>query len=224
MSKSIGNVINAKWMIDRFGIDPVRFFLLLRARLDSDADYRECDLNKANLELADTLGNLLARCTGSKLVPDGCVPSFVRTHLTQEDQDIISLVQKLPERVYDFFNSMNFSAGIHKIFEILHNLNSYFTLSAPWVLRKTDPIRSNNVIYICMECLRIVGILLQPVIPGSMIQLLNTFSIPYQERLYKYSNQFGLLESGTLLRIPVSDVKTKDNKPIRRSIVLFPKA
>jgi methionyl-tRNA synthetase len=117
MSKSLGNVVSPTTILDQWGVDPVRYFFLRDGSLSNDADFSETNVSVRYVsELADTLGNLLSRCTGQSLLPNRKVKS-INDHqhlLNNEDQQMIDKLNSLASNVSVQYNNYEFNKGKKK--------------------------------------------------------------------------------------------------------------
>lgn len=181
MSKSLGNVVTPNEIIGKYGLDPVRYFLLRDGGMVDDGDFsHETLVSKLNNDLADTLGNLFARLTAPSLNPAGLVPAC--GDLTADDQAFVDRMQRLPDRVSEHYTNVEFGPGISAIFEILYDANKYLQDNEPWKLRKTDPRRCETVLYVALEAARLSALLLQPIMPRSAAKMLDMLGVAADER------------------------------------------
>jgi methionyl-tRNA synthetase len=157
MSKSLGNVVDAGELLDRFGIDSVRYFLLKEGGLVDDGDFSELKLsNRLKGELADTFGNLVSRVLNGKTLLERIryeLPSFSETLLdgdsaaaaaaaaaadvittTSDHARLAHQLESLVNSVGVHFEQCDFPRGIETIFAALHETNAYFTRHEPWKL------------------------------------------------------------------------------------------
>lgn len=173
MSKSVGNVLDPADLVETFGVDPLRYFLLREVTFGQDGSYSaEAITARINSDLANDLGNLAQRSLSMVAKNlQGQVPQPGR--FTDEDEAMLGAAAGLYERVRADFEELAFSHALEKIWKVVAEANRYFTAMEPWKLRKTDPERMATVLYVTLEVLRTVGILVQPVMPGSMSQLLD---------------------------------------------------
>lgn len=191
ISKSLGNVIDPIELVDQYGVDQTRFFLMSEVSFGSDGDFsHEKMIQKCNTNLANELGNLCQRVL--TLVFKNCgkaVPTNIGSY-TQDDEALLSSARSLYDRAS---NEISIQA-IHKYADVMISMvweaNQYIDKMEPWVLRKTDPDRMSTVLYVLMEVLRRVGILYQPLIPMAANSMLDQLTIPKEER------SFGHLETG----------------------------
>jgi methionyl-tRNA synthetase len=186
MSKSLGNVIDPFDLCSKFQSDGVRYCLLREDILSQDANFNEYKMKKyLNAELANTLGNLLNRVTSSTINPTQIYPS----HSSSSSSSAIELIEhcsNLSSRVQTAYDSYEFYHGIIAIMDVLRACNVYVQHEQPWILAKSsrdiDQQRLQTLIYLTLECLRISGILLQPIIPTIAKQLLDILAIESNRR------------------------------------------
>jgi methionyl-tRNA synthetase len=189
MSKSLGNVISPGYLVEEFGIEKARYFLLKAGSLLNDADFRAADVNAVfYADLADKLGNLFSRSASKSILSDGKCPCIDPQSQSYAFLDLafISSLNQLSSLVDQEFSNLRFGSGIQCIINCIIRANQIFDLNAPWKLRKSsNPVhilQLNATIFMCLECLRICGILLQPVLPTSMATLLDRLGVSKQHR------------------------------------------
>lgn len=183
MSKSLGNVIDPLDLHTKFQSDGVRYCLLREDILSQDANFNEYKMTKyLNAELANTLGNLLNRVISSTINPSQTYPSPV----SALPKELVDQTNQLQSRVRTAYNSFEFYHGIIAIMDVLRACNAYVQHEQPWILAKSstnqDKQRLRNLIFVTLECLRIGGILLQPIVPQISKQLLDILNIPLTHR------------------------------------------
>jgi methionyl-tRNA synthetase len=200
MSKSVGNFIDPRPLVDEFGVDPVRFFLLREVPFGGDGDFsRKALISRLNVELANDLGNLAQR-TLSFIAKNagGVVPA--RGALHEADHEMIAIVDALPGKLRDAIERLAFNEALEDIWKLIRAANAYIDHQAPWALRKTDLSRMNTVLRVLLDAIRTVGFLLQPFMPASMAKLLDQLGVPADVR------QFAALETplpdGAALPVP----------------------
>lgn len=169
-----------------FQSDGVRYCLLREDVLSQDANFNEYKMKKyLNAELANTLGNLFNRVTSSSINPKRIYPSSV-CYSSAVIVDLIEQLQKVARRVTDFYEIYEFYHGIIAIMDVLRTCNAYVQHEQPWLLAKSsrdiDQQRLQTLIYLTFECLRISGILLQPVVPEISQRLLDLLAVDPNER------------------------------------------
>ena len=177
MSKSVGNVIDPEALVDTFGVDQVRYFLLREVPFGQDGNYTEEGMiTRINTDLANELGNLAQRSL-SMVAKNlgGVVPD--PGELTGADTDLLATADGLLERVRAAFDRQAMHLALEAIWLMLGEANKYFSAQQPWVLRKSesegDQARFRTVLYITCEVVRIAALLVQPVMPESAGKLLD---------------------------------------------------
>lgn len=193
MSKSKNNVVNPFEKIREYSPSGLRYFLLREGVPHSNGNYIEMSVrNLLNAELANTLGNLLNRCTAKAVNPGNIFPVFNRRHFNLQlrgSDDLVKLTDRLTslaDEVGKHYADFNFYKGIDLIVSTLTLANKYFTDCKPWELKnENDKLILKCVIHITMETLRICGIGLQPVIPDIADKLLNKLGVAKSNRFWR---------------------------------------
>ena len=179
MSKSVGNVVDPANLVDAFGLDAVRFFLMREVSFGQDGSYsEESIINRINSDLANNLGNLAQRSLS--MVAKNC-GGAVPTHgeFTEADRQILDQAAALYEPVRADFDEQAFHRALERIWTVLADTNAYFAEQEPWTLRKNGELdRMNTVLYVTLEVVRQVALLLQPVMPDATAKLLTLLGVP----------------------------------------------
>ncbi|MGW0041545.1 methionine--tRNA ligase [Rhodococcus sp. NPDC003348] len=172
MSKSVGNVVDPLEMVEEYGLDAVRYFLLREISFGQDGSYsHEAIVTRMNADLSNELGNLAQRSLSMVAKNcDGQVPT--PGEFTDADTALLAQADALLEKVRAEFDVQAIHLGLEAIWHVLAETNRYFSAQEPWVLRKTDPARMATVLYTTLEVVRIVGILVQPVMPDAADKIL----------------------------------------------------
>ncbi len=177
MSKSLGNFIDVRPLVDEFGLDAVRFFLLREVPFGGDGDFsRKSLIMRLNVELANDLGNLAQR-TLSFIAKNAGGVVQPRGTLTEADHTILATADALPDKVRDALDRLAFHEALEDVWKLIRNANAYIDHQAPWALKKTDTERMNTVLRVLLEAIRTVGILLQAFMPDSMAILLDQLGV-----------------------------------------------
>lgn len=188
MSKSVGNVVDPVALIDTFGVDQVRYFLLREVPFGQDGSFSEdAIITRINTDLANELGNLaqrslsmIAKNMGGVLPEPG--------ELTEADTDLLATADGLLERLRVSFESQAMHLALEAIWLMLGEANRYFSAQQPWVLRKSeseaDQRRFRTVLYVTCEAVRIAALLVQPVMPESAATLLDLLGQPQDRRTF----------------------------------------
>ncbi len=178
ISKSLGNVIDPREMVEAFGADVVRYYLMSEVSFGKDGDFSVQQLKtRYNADLANDLGNLLNRVAGmTRKYLGGRFPS---RHDGEDDGVLSDLAADVAERYAAGFDRFEFHAALGAVWELVRRCNRYVEESAPWTLAK-DPAmveRLETVLYNCTEALRVVAVLITPVMPEKANELLAALGI-----------------------------------------------
>ena len=193
MSKSSGNVINPMDLIDDYGVDPVRYYLMREMVLGQDANFTlKSFVNRYNSDLANDFGNLLSRI--STLINknyDGYMPEV--SSLGDKEKRLKSNSIELVKKFDNNMSRMSINEAIEETLQFVRSINRYFEHMAPWKLVKEDLKSAGTVLYTGAEALRICAVLLSPIMPQRiqiLLSVLNTESV---------DRNWGGLKSGTRL-------------------------
>ena len=173
MSKSLGNVVDPIDLIDSYGVDPIRFYLMKEMVLGQDANFSMDSFIKCyNSDLANDFGNLLSRVTNliNKFYDGVLEPVFDDSI---DGQDVKYAALDSMELSKNFMNDMKINEAINSIFNFVRKVNKYLEITAPWKLVKTDIKKAGKVLYTAAESLRIISLLLSPVMPNRTESVMN---------------------------------------------------
>ncbi len=187
MSKSTGNVVSPASLVSEYGVDQLRYFFLREVPFGQDGNYsHEAIVQRINADLANDLGNLAQRSLS--LVVKNCadaVPDWREAAGRKpEDMDLLYRADRLVAVAGEHMRGFALHLYIAAVFEVVAEANRYFAAAEPWKLAKTDPARMKLVLYTTLETLRIVGVLLQPVMPAAMSKLLDLLAVPPAKRTF----------------------------------------
>jgi methionyl-tRNA synthetase len=167
MGKSLGNAINPFTLIEQYGVDAIRYFLLREFTFGPDGDFtRKGLITRINADLANDLGNLLSRTVGmADKYFGGALPAFD----VQINKDLNSLSREVIANTEKNMDKMSFSEALAEIWVLVRRANKYIDETQPWVLAKDETQQSElaNVLYHLAEILRILAILIAPVMPNT---------------------------------------------------------
>ncbi len=176
MSKSLGNVVDPLGLIEEYGVDPVRYYLMREMVLGQDANFTmESFIKRYNSDLANDFGNLLSRVSNLlKKFFDGKIPR-------DEDDSPEGIVIKengikVVSDVWNHIESMRVSEAIETTLQYIRSVNKYMETMAPWKLAKSDKDAAGKVLFTAAEALRISAVLLAPVMPNRTQIVLETFN------------------------------------------------
>jgi methionyl-tRNA synthetase len=182
MSKSLNNFIDPRPLLDTFGLDALRFFMLREMPFGNDGDFsRRALIARLNVELANDLGNLAQRSLS--LIArncDGKLPA--RAAPTEEDRALLDAAAALPALLAGHIDRQAFHDAIEETWRVIRAANGYIDRQAPWALRRTDTARMAAVLRVLADTLRAVATVLQPVMPGSMARMLDQLGVPADAR------------------------------------------
>ena len=192
MSKSKGNIMYADDLVNYFGVDAVRYYVLHEIPYANDGTITyDTLIDKINSDLANILGNLVNRTISmANKYFDGKV---INTKLTESlDKDLLDSIDSLEGKIEDRMDRLEIGAAIDEIFEVLRKSNKYIDDTTPWVLSKDENSkdRLKTVIYNLLEAIRVCSISLEPFLPSTAEEIkrqLNTSDISpkyNQENIY----------------------------------------
>lgn len=200
ISKSLGNVIEPNALIAKYGLDPVRYFMLREVPFGQDGDFsHRAMVHRLNSDLANDLGNLAQRVLGFIARNADARTPQPGTRMPADEQ-LLAAVDNLLPSVRSLLAEQSFNKALDALWQVVGDANRYVDEQAPWTLRKTDPARMATVLYTLCEALRRVAILLQPFMPGSMGKLLDQLAVPADAR--DFSALGRALTPGTALPAP----------------------
>ena len=202
ISKSLGNVIDPVQLIETYGLDQVRYFLMREVPFGNDGDFSKSGMvNRINSDLANDLGNLCQRVLS--FVYKNCNATVPKNMgFTPDDSKLITHAYEILPKLREDYNSQLFNVALERVWVLVAASNKYIDEQAPWKLRKTDPDRMHTVLYTLLETIRCIGILLQPIMPGSSEKILNQLAVDTSKRSFAALNSNDGLEAGTSLQKP----------------------
>ena len=181
MSKSKGNVIYPEMLVERFGLDPLRYYLMRSLPVGSDGTFTPEDyLARINYELANDLGNLLNRTVAMiNKYFDGQVPAYIE-NVTDYDADLAKVVAENIEEFHKQMNAVDFPRALDAVWNIISRTNKYIDETAPWVLAKEDGDKEQlaAVMAHLAASLRVVAHLIQPFMMTTSNAIMEQLGLP----------------------------------------------
>ncbi|MDQ3635559.1 MAG: methionine--tRNA ligase [Acidobacteriota bacterium] len=212
MGKTLGNVIEPKFLKEHFQIDAVRYFVLREMVFGQDGKFSyENLIERANADLAKGLGNLSSRtlsmitkyCDGK--IPDGTIheENFIyakRANVSPDEQELVSILELARDEFLRKFDDYDFSVALETLWKVIQRIDKMITESAPWNLVKDENQQEtlNAVLYRSTETLRWLCVLLYPVMPESMKAIYSQIGLSEDISTINPADlKYGELKSGT---------------------------
>ncbi|MBM4126905.1 MAG: methionine--tRNA ligase [Nitrospira sp.] len=196
MSKSRGNVVDPNRMVETYGVDAFRYFLLREVPFGQDGDFSQSAMaTSINSDLANGIGNLLSRTlTMIERFAGGTIPADGLPALPEWESKIAQTSRQLPSVIEQGFTALTFRDNLQAIRELIGLCDGYIDKAAPWKLAKNpdDQGRLNTVLNTTARALRLLSVLLYPYMPQTTAQLTQQlglaldFSKPLSEETYQW--------------------------------------
>ena len=202
ISKSLGNIIDPHDLVARYGLDPVRYFLLREVPFGNDGDFsRHAMVHRMNGDLANDFGNLAQRVLSMvNMNCEACVPQ--PGDMTDDDRALLDATYGLHGKMTESIDVQAFHEALERMWAVIRAANGYVDRQAPWKLRKENPKRMNTVLYVLAENLRHLAILAQPFMPDSSRRMLDQLAVSENRRTFAFLGSDHALSAGTALPKP----------------------
>ena len=187
ISKSLGNVIDPLQIADTYGLDQMRYFLLREVPFGNDGDFsHQAIVHRMNGDLANDLGNLSQRVLSMIFKNCDATMPAAPAELLDADNTLLAAVDGLLDLQRQHYDRQAFHEALKVVWDVVGDANRYVDEMAPWALRKTDPARMGDVLWVLAEILRQVAILIQPVMPEAAANMLDQLGVDQHQRGFEY--------------------------------------
>ncbi len=171
MSKSIGNVVRPRELVDAYGVDTLRYFVLREMSFGLDSSFStDAIIDRQNSDLANDLGNLFSRSLAMiRKYAGGSVPAAVPAAVTDDDRELVTAMEAMIASYEQQMNDFSFHKALQAVWEVISLMNRYIVTNAPWELARDEGNneRLATVLYSLAEGLRIITLVVQPIMPAA---------------------------------------------------------
>jgi methionyl-tRNA synthetase len=200
ISKSLGNAIDPVELVETFGADTVRYFLLREVPFGQDGDFsRQHLINRYNSDLANAYGNLVQRVLS--FIHKNCEGKIPQpSTLTLEDTTLFKASQEILIELEKDMEQRAFHKYAEHLWQLISRSNQYIDEQKPWGLKNTDPTRMQTILYVLADTIRQIAILTQPLLPTASEKILDQLTVEKNIRDLEHLDK--ALKPGVILPEP----------------------
>ena len=212
MSKYVGNIVYPMDVVNEYGLDALRYYLVKEMPLGNDGLFSwDIFIERYNVELANDLGNLVSRSISMiNKYFDSKVTKPTKQYF-EFDKEFENVIKEAVVKTQENFDNFEFQNGLNELWSIVRRANKYIDETAPWVLAKDENKKEelNSVMYHLYEAIRLVAILVNPVMPDASSVILEELGVEETQRTF-VNLQYGITEFATVTKTPVVLFKRLD--------------
>ena len=211
MSKSLGNILDPIEIVNKYGIDQLRYYLVKEVSLGNDGSISMENLkNCINNDLANNYGNLCSRVFS--FIKKNCGNKIpYSSKLNKLDNKLLNnLIDDLPNLI-DLMNNQSLNEYIKKVVNFSFEANKYFNDSEPWTVKKKDQDRMNSILFTITHQIKNITILLSPIIPTTSIKVLNAMNISTSELSFEMIKKKDLNHKKELKNLEILFMKIEND-------------